>query len=285
METTDELADSIVEDYGIVIEPSELARVKMFFSPGYVAARGDENYKKRLIRFVTLPAGSKERQEIVDEQARVKYPEGASDDALRAVEKEVREVSRHLYRDLYNRILAASVDAPVWDLDNVVDDDPEDSLVDLTGIELQARREALGFSQTAFADYLGIKQVTLSRWENGSTPPGKSVEGDLTFLEDCVTFLADLFVGRVADPEEFGEIAPLTEFFVDHIPDWFPESAQREGSIPSFSRIQDINDWLDIPLQIVRVAAARAAVWLRDNIGECPAILSHKQPVALHRTR
>ncbi len=39
----------------------------------------------------------------------------------------------------------------------------------LNGIEVQARREALGLSQHELARYLAVNQVNISRWESGKT--------------------------------------------------------------------------------------------------------------------
>ena len=41
---------------------------------------------------------------------------------------------------------------------------------ELTGAELRSRREALGLSQVAIAERLGVPQATISRWETGRHP-------------------------------------------------------------------------------------------------------------------
>lgn len=37
----------------------------------------------------------------------------------------------------------------------------------MTGADLRRRRQALGLSQTALAERLGVPQATISRWETG----------------------------------------------------------------------------------------------------------------------
>lgn len=39
------------------------------------------------------------------------------------------------------------------------------------GKRIRARREALGFTQTALAELIGVHQPAVSAWEHGSTPP------------------------------------------------------------------------------------------------------------------
>ncbi|WP_286958872.1 helix-turn-helix domain-containing protein [Arsenicicoccus sp. UBA7492] len=61
----------------------------------------------------------------------------------------------------------------------------------ISGPEVAARRLALGLSQAALADVLGVKQATVSRWEAGARVPGAGVDAELAVLEDQLEQLVE----------------------------------------------------------------------------------------------
>ena len=58
-------------------------------------------------------------------------------------------------------------------------------------IELRARREALGLSQSELATLLGVKQNTWSQWETGKRGVPDGVGEELARLEEVVEDLVD----------------------------------------------------------------------------------------------
>jgi len=101
----------------------------------------------------------------------------------------------------------------------------------MTPIELRARREALGLSQGLLADWLGVRQATVSRWEAGKQPipgdhPGEpGVEAKLARLEDAVEGLIDRAVAAIdaaadaADDDGFeGVVLYVGDTDVDGVP-------------------------------------------------------------------
>lgn len=122
-----------------------------------------------------------------------------------------------------------------------------------TPIGLRARREALGLTQADLARVLGVSALTLHRWEAGQRAPvdHDQVEQMLVSLEafmgDIVQALCDS-AERQADDE-------------------------REASIHVF---RDDQQWHAVdalaaehglPVSFYRIAAARAAATLRENLG------------------
>ena len=67
----------------------------------------------------------------------------------------------------------------------------------MSPIELRARREALGFTQSSMAEYLRVKQATVSRWESGKPPVPDWVEPIMDRLEQTVEDLIDRTVDLV----------------------------------------------------------------------------------------
>lgn len=62
----------------------------------------------------------------------------------------------------------------------------------VNGIELRARREALGLNQTDLAELLGVKQSTVSTWESGRRSVPAGVSGELNVIEEQVESIVDL---------------------------------------------------------------------------------------------
>ena len=82
--------------------------------------------------------------------------------------------------------------------------------------ELRARRAALGMSQRDLAARLGVRQVTVSRWERGYTPVPDGIDTELRAIESA----------------QDDAVARLTAAEVRLIPDTDPVAAaraQREG--------------------------------------------------------
>lgn len=69
----------------------------------------------------------------------------------------------------------------------------------ITASEVQARREALGLSQSALAAYLHVSQATVSRWESRSSRAPDGVAAELDNLEQRVETLVDLMVDTALD--------------------------------------------------------------------------------------
>ena len=72
-----------------------------------------------------------------------------------------------------------------------------DALDTLTSHELTARREALGLSQEAMGEALGVKQATISNWEGGKRGIPEGIGDDLAELEDLQDSLVDQIVELV----------------------------------------------------------------------------------------
>ena len=53
----------------------------------------------------------------------------------------------------------------------------------MTGAEFARRRAALGLTQRALADKLGVHRVTLARWEGGTHPVLEAAARLLTYIE------------------------------------------------------------------------------------------------------
>ena len=61
----------------------------------------------------------------------------------------------------------------------------------MSGLELRARREALGLSQSECARLFGTTQATLSRWEAGKNPISDWVWPRIVEMEEAVETLID----------------------------------------------------------------------------------------------
>lgn len=119
--------------------------------------------------------------------------------------------------------------------------------VALTPSELQARREALGLSQSALGDYLGTAQATINRYEKGRRRIPDTISAQLALLEGAADALTDRMVETALDLAH--EQGPL--YLSTHTSDdaFWQEHPEHEG----------------LPAVIHRVAAARARAELVDE--------------------
>ena len=117
----------------------------------------------------------------------------------------------------------------------------------ITGIELQARREALGLSQVALAKALSVAQTTVSRWESGASRVPSGVVEELLHMEARVERLIDRMIVAAEEKFEQGEDVIL---FV-----------HRDDE--AFGRVHPESDGM--PAVFQRVAAARARLELADD--------------------
>jgi transcriptional regulator with XRE-family HTH domain len=69
------------------------------------------------------------------------------------------------------------------------------------GQRLRTKRRELGLRTEDVADQLGVKQATVSRWENGRCPDRSQWAGVAAFLEVDETELGRLIVGVEADDQ------------------------------------------------------------------------------------
>lgn len=53
----------------------------------------------------------------------------------------------------------------------------------MTSEELRRRREALGLTQRALAERLGVREETVNRWERGRVPIPRTVDLALVTIE------------------------------------------------------------------------------------------------------
>lgn len=86
----------------------------------------------------------------------------------------------------------------------------------MTRAELRARRAALGMSQRDLAARLGVRQVSVSRWERGETQVPEGIDAELRAMESA----------------QDDAVARLTAAGVRLVPDTDPVAAaraQREG--------------------------------------------------------
>ena len=81
----------------------------------------------------------------------------------------------------------------------------------MTRAELRARRAALGMSQRDLAARLGVRQVSVSRWERGYTPVPDGIDAELRAMESA----------------QDDAVARLTAAEVRLIPDTDPVAAAR----------------------------------------------------------
>lgn len=87
------------------------------------------------------------------------------------------------------------------------------------GIEVQARREALGLTQPRLAEYLGVAQPTISSWERGTrkVPPG--ILAEIEHLEERYSALEDAMcdvVESMAEPPVLITHATDESFWAAH---------------------------------------------------------------------
>lgn len=115
-----------------------------------------------------------------------------------------------------------------------------------SGIEVLARREALGLSQIKFAEWIGWKHTRVSEAEAGKRGWPARFDAKLAELEDAAADLAEtLYSAGLAQAEAGGEAL---------VPTYRTDEAMRA-------------DWpdLDMPVIVHRVAAADAVKSLIDE--------------------
>ena len=124
----------------------------------------------------------------------------------------------------------------------------------MNGIELRARREALGLSQTKFAKMCETTQVTVSRWENGTREPRNDIAIHLLLanIEDAaIDLIEDLL--ELAEDEELLTATPDLQLTV------YNDEARYAAGEPVWSK--------RLPMETHRVCAARAAAVLGAEDG------------------
>lgn len=67
----------------------------------------------------------------------------------------------------------------------------------MLGIELATRRRALGLSQGRLAEVLGVKQVSVSRWESGARMVPDGIGQGLAALEEVRDSMVDQMVAAL----------------------------------------------------------------------------------------
>jgi len=126
----------------------------------------------------------------------------------------------------------------------------------MTPVELQARREALGLSLNALGEVWGVRPQSIARWEFGQNQPKNWdwIDESLTAMEDYLTDLIDKTVENAQQAyEDTGEVALVTYDSRGAFYHWHPTARDHEW--PS--------DGLGVPVELHRVATARAATQLR----------------------
>lgn len=124
----------------------------------------------------------------------------------------------------------------------------------MEGVELRARREALGLSQTRFAQMCDTAQVTVSRWENGIRSPQNEIAIHMLLgaIEDAAVELIEDFL-ELAEDEELLTNSPDLTLTVYDDPDRYAASEPVWAS--------------RLPMETHRVCAARAAALLGAEDG------------------
>lgn len=130
----------------------------------------------------------------------------------------------------------------------------------MTPVELQSRREALGLSINALAEVWGVRPQNISRWEYGKNQPQSWdwMHESLTAMEDYLDDLIEKSVKHAQQVyEDEGEIALVTYNSRGAFYNWHPQAKDHEWP----------NDGLGVPVELHRVATARAAAHLRRLYG------------------
>lgn len=123
-----------------------------------------------------------------------------------------------------------------------------------TPIALLARREALGLSQAALAQLLGVTHLTLHRWERDQREPGdpEHVEQGLVNLEILMMNLQDrIYDNAQRQAQEEDRQASIHVFRTDE----------------QWHAVDPVAKEHELPARFYRAAAARASVALRDELG------------------
>jgi len=130
-------------------------------------------------------------------------------------------------------------------------------------VELTARREALGLSIKAFSEVLDIRERSLTRWEAGVTEPRdwSWLHDALLGMEDYLTDLIDEMVTN-ADTvyEATGQIGLISYDSRGAFYQWHPDARVQQWPGAGSG----------VPVEMHRVASARAAVILRQKYGDAP---------------
>lgn len=121
-----------------------------------------------------------------------------------------------------------------------------------SGLELQARREAIGLAQNEIAALLGIRQDSISRWENGTSTPRRDV---LTPAYDALEAGLEALAAALADTartiqQHHGGIATIT-----------PSSLAEETATSSLAEVTALAGGTLAPdrrEKLIRIAAGRA---------------------------
>lgn len=122
-----------------------------------------------------------------------------------------------------------------------------------TPIGLRARREALGLSQVTLAPLLGVTELTLHRWERGQRSPAApdQTERALVHVETMMVNLQHAIYDNAQRQAQ----------------------RDRQASIHTFRNTQEwhavdpVAAEHGLPVAFYRIAAARASVALRDELG------------------
>ena len=120
----------------------------------------------------------------------------------------------------------------------------------VVGVGLRSRREALGLPQAVLARLLGVSQNVVSSWEQTTRTPRDPVGVHMRVAE-LEEVMEDLIAQIVADVTVGGDPVELVTYATDEA--WWAASsgAGRAG----------------LPVQLHRVATARAAVELGEEFG------------------
>lgn len=130
-----------------------------------------------------------------------------------------------------------------------------DLMATISAIELRARREALGLSQSDLAATLKVKQPTVSRWELGKEPIPGGIADELAELEAVRDDIADQMMGILED----GRV----DMLIVH------------GSNESWWATHPDARKAGIPAAVQRVAAALAAAEIQACGSPRPQIVEH----------
>ena len=124
----------------------------------------------------------------------------------------------------------------------------------MNGLELRARREALGLSQTKFARLIDATQVTVSRWENGTRDPRNEIALDLLLgsIEDAAIDLVEDLLALAEDEERLTD-TPDLQLTV------YNDEARYAVGEPVWSK--------RLPMETHRVCVARARALLAAEEG------------------
>lgn len=129
----------------------------------------------------------------------------------------------------------------------------------MRGIELLARREALGLSKPSMAETLNVRPQNLDRWEHGKNPPRSWdwIEEALTSMEDYQDQLIEKMVASVLELVEQGSEPLIMSYATSRsFYSWMPQAED-----VSLGEGEDA--LRGIPVDLHRAAAAQAVRRLR----------------------